>query len=312
MNSKKTTSSLQSGLILAALTLLLSLAQTAHAGTLVRVTTSVGDFTLELFDDTTPITVENFLNYVTSGRYDGTVVHRLVPDFVFQGGWLTFDETANTFSPIATDPTITNEFEVSNTRGTIAMAKLGGDPDSATSQWFINLVDNTSLDSSNGGFTVFGRVLDEDMDVIDAIGALTPTTLVSNLDPFLVINYNGGTLLSSNLVNVAMSLIEAPIDPPNYFDAASGLLNVTVDAGASGIASISFALTSTEPEVIIQLDLSSIEMLTESVENIATFDGSTGELVLPELVIDGNVAYRNVRFQLSDSEQFIFTLNSFE
>ena len=312
MNSKKTTSSLQSGLILAALTLLLSLAQTAHAGTLVRVTTSVGDFTLELFDDTTPITVENFLNYVTSGRYDGTVVHRLVPDFVFQGGWLTFDETANTFSPIATDPTITNEFEVSNTRGTIAMAKLGGDPDSATSQWFINLVDNTSLDSSNGGFTVFGRVLDEDMDVIDAIGALTPTALVSNLDPFPVINYNGGTLLSSNLVNVAMSLIEAPIDPPNYFDAASGLLNVTVDAGASGIASISFALTSTEPEVIIQLDLSSIEMLTESVENIATFDGSTGELVLPELVIDGNVAYRNVRFQLSDSEQFIFTLNSFE
>ena len=64
--------------------------------------------------------------------------------------------------------------------------------------------------------------------------------------------------------------------------------------------------------MIIQLDLSSIEMLTESVENIATFDGSTGELVLPELVIDGNVAYRNVRFQLSDSEQFIFTLNSFE
>ncbi len=301
-------------LIFATLSLLfgLSLTQAAYGGTQVRVTTSLGDFTLELFDDTTPITVENFLNYVTSGRYDGTVIHRLVPNFVIQGGWLTFDENAATFTPITTDATIDNEFEISNTRGTIAMAKVDGDPHSATSQWFINLVDNTGLDSNNGGFTVFGRVLDEDMAVVNAIGALNAVTLVSGLDTFPVVNYSGGTVLNSNLVNIAMSVIEVPLDPPNYFDAASGLLNVTVDAGASGIASLSFALSTTDPQIMIQLDLSSIVMLSESVENIATFDDSTGELFLPEIVVDGNVAYSNVSFQLSDSEQFIFTLSSFD
>jgi peptidyl-prolyl cis-trans isomerase A (cyclophilin A) len=291
---------------------LLGFSQVANARTLVKVTTTLGDFTVELFDEETPQTVANFLNYVTSGRYDGTVIHRLVPNFVFQGGWLTFDESAALFSPITTDPTVQNEPGISNTRGTIAMAKLGGDPNSATSQWFVNLVDNTDLDDNNGGYTAFGRVLEEDMDVVDAIGALDAVTLVSTLDTFPVINYSGGSVLNSNLVNIAMSVIDPVLDPPNYFDEGTGLLHVTVDAGASGIGSIVFNLTSTDPEVIIQLDLASVQMLSDSVENIATFDGNTGELVIPELVVGEAVAYRNLRFLLSDAEQFIFTLNSFE
>lgn len=121
------------------ISVLLFTMQSTAANTTVRVITSLGDFSIELFDDVAPITVTNFLNYVNSGRFNGTVIHRSVPSFIIQGGWLTFDQTNNSLNPITTDPTIQNEFNLSNTRGTIAMAKQEGNPDSASSQWFINL-----------------------------------------------------------------------------------------------------------------------------------------------------------------------------
>ena len=98
----------------------------AFAGTVVRVSSAVGDFHIELFDDTAPGTVANFLKYVNSGAYNGTVVHRLIPGFVFQGGWLSFNEGQQSFSPLATTGNIQNEFAALNRRGTIAMAKVGG------------------------------------------------------------------------------------------------------------------------------------------------------------------------------------------
>jgi cyclophilin family peptidyl-prolyl cis-trans isomerase len=139
---------------------------------------------IELFDSAAPVTVTNFLAYIEnqSGvrRYDGTFIHRNAPGFVIQGGGYSYDASVGAFGPtsaphIETDPPIVNEFDVSrsNVRGTIVMAKLGGDPDSATSEWFINLADNSAnLDNQNGGFTVFGRVLGSGMDVVDAIAAL--------------------------------------------------------------------------------------------------------------------------------------------
>ena len=151
---------------------------------------------LRLFDEITPATVTNFLNYVNGttlngGSYDGSFVHRSADniggDFVIQGGGFTFDPLVGdgTFSynavddaypgglqEVTTDPPIVNEFSLSNVRGTIAMAKLSGDPDSATSQWFINLADNSAiLDGQNGGFTVFGEVISDGMTVIDGIAA---------------------------------------------------------------------------------------------------------------------------------------------
>jgi len=146
--------------ILAILTLVFPV---AHAGTLVQFRTTFGDIEVELYDQDKPVTVQNFLRYVQSGRYTNEFSHRLMPYFVLQGGGYTL--TTNTISAIPTDPPIINEYGVgnqySNVYGTIAMAKLGGDTNSATSQWFFNLTNNLFLDAhdTNDFFVVFGRVI---------------------------------------------------------------------------------------------------------------------------------------------------------
>ena len=162
------------------------------AGTVIafntNITTGKDLFFVELFDAPesttpdgnkavqTPNTVENFLGYVRSGAYDNSFIHRSIPDFVIQGGGfktpvLPADQPGSDPNPIASGPAIVNEPGNSNLRGTIAMAKLGGDPNSATNQFFFNLKDSNSsnLDYQNGGFTVFGKVLGAGMDLVDAI-----------------------------------------------------------------------------------------------------------------------------------------------
>lgn len=139
--------------------------------TVVRMQTSAGLIDIELYDhagpagaSAAPITAANFLEYINSGRYDNTFFHRLESGFVLQGGGFTFtdaDAPPRSFA-IHTDPPIVNEFDAhrSNVEQTLAMAKLGGDPNSATSQFFFNLGDNSAnLDNQNGGFTVFAKVI---------------------------------------------------------------------------------------------------------------------------------------------------------
>ncbi|MDG1751878.1 MAG: peptidylprolyl isomerase [Thalassotalea sp.] len=147
----------------------LSLVGFTTQATIVEFQTSHGDFKVNLHDETTPITVENFLKYVTEGRYDNTIVHRTVDDFVIQGGGAKFE---GTLPPtwIDADPSITNEPIYSNVTATISMAK-GANINSATSQWFINTKNNaSSLDPYNrGGFTAFGEVIEDGMTVVNAI-----------------------------------------------------------------------------------------------------------------------------------------------
>jgi cyclophilin family peptidyl-prolyl cis-trans isomerase len=128
---------------------------------MVTFNTNQGPITVELFDKQAPRTVANFFNYITSGRYDNSIFHRLVSNFVLQGGGFTFtsDGATTSLPAIPTDPAVKNEFGISNTQGTLAMAKVGNDPNSATDQFFFNLANNSSnLDNQNGGFTVFGKV----------------------------------------------------------------------------------------------------------------------------------------------------------
>ena len=125
------------------------------AGTVTR------NLDMALFSQRTPGTRTNFLNYITDGDYVDSFVHRSVPNFVIQGGGFKFitDGSAISIAAVPTDPPIANEPGISNTLGTVSMAKLGGDPDSATSQWFVSTSENSSnLDFQNGGFTVFARL----------------------------------------------------------------------------------------------------------------------------------------------------------
>jgi cyclophilin family peptidyl-prolyl cis-trans isomerase len=153
-----------------AFALLCPATQAADGKVLVLVETSKGNLTLALNADKAPKTVANFLRYVDEGGYNGTIFHRIVPGQLIQGGG--YDEDLR--SKRTHDP-VDNEADngLSNRRGTIAMARYP-DPDSATSQWFINLIDNDYLDHSakdwvGWGYCVFGEVV-EGMDVVDAIG----------------------------------------------------------------------------------------------------------------------------------------------
>ncbi len=138
----------------------------------IEMQTSVGAIVVELWPDVAPCTVNNFLSYMDSGRYDGTFIHRTVANFVVQAGGYEYDSGTDTFASILRDPAVVNEPGESNLRATIAMARVGGQIDSATSEFFFNLSDNTGLDTVDEGFTVFGVVADASMIVVDAIEAL--------------------------------------------------------------------------------------------------------------------------------------------
>ncbi|HEX2252830.1 MAG TPA: peptidylprolyl isomerase [Thermoanaerobaculia bacterium] len=138
----------------------------------VLLATSLGDIVLELDAEKAPGTVENFLSYVRSGHYDGTIFHRVIPNFMIQGGGFTADmDQKPTGSPIQNEA----DNGLTNTLGTIAMARTS-QPHSASAQFFINTADNAFLnhrskDTQGWGYTVFGKVVDG-MDVVRQIGAV--------------------------------------------------------------------------------------------------------------------------------------------
>ncbi|MEJ2129549.1 MAG: peptidylprolyl isomerase [Woeseiaceae bacterium] len=146
---------------------------------MITIKTSHGDISVELFEDKAPISCANFRQYATDGHYDGTVFHRVIPNFMIQGGGM--DES------MASKPTrepIKNEADngEANARGTLAMARTNV-VDSATSQFFINLNDNDFLNhgSRDFGYAVFGKVTDG-MDVVDAIAAVATGTRAGHQD----------------------------------------------------------------------------------------------------------------------------------
>jgi cyclophilin family peptidyl-prolyl cis-trans isomerase len=153
-------------------------------GTVIRFDTTSGTFDAELLDSAAPVTVANFQSYQESSAWQNLIVHRNVPNFVIQAGGFTVSNSQ--ISAVPTNPPINNEFNPanSNVRGTIAMAMVSGNINSGSSQWFINVVDNTFLD--DGKYTVFGRIIGSGMQVVDAINNI-PSRNVSTL-------YNNGVL----------------------------------------------------------------------------------------------------------------------
>ena len=155
----------------------------------VRLSTSAGDIVLELDREKAPKTVENFIGYVKSGHYAGTIFHRVIPNFMIQGGGMDKNMAEKkTGAPIPLE----SRNGLKNERGTVAMARTS-DPNSATAQFFINVQDNAFLDQPNSrdgnGYAVFGKVI-EGMEVVDRIREVPTTTKAPHqnvpVDPIVI------------------------------------------------------------------------------------------------------------------------------
>jgi peptidyl-prolyl cis-trans isomerase A (cyclophilin A) len=177
----------------------LQTATAAPDGTVtVLMKTSLGDITVELDPHDAPISVANFMNYVDSKAYDGTIFHRVVPGFCVQGGGFTADfskEISEGHTAIKDE----GHNGLHNERGTIAMARTS-DPDSATSQFFFNLVDNSQMLDAGGqngpdGYAVFGKIV-KGLDVMDKIAAVATTTKVTGMGPMENVPVDNVVLIS--------------------------------------------------------------------------------------------------------------------
>ena len=220
--------SIRRTLMLAAILLMLPIWAQA---TNVIITTPLGDIELEMLEDDAPITVANFLSYISGGEYETTFIHRSEPGFILQGGGYTFN-SVNGAQEVKIKGAIQNEFKVSNTKGTVAMAKIPNQPNSATSQWFINLEDNSAdLDNQNSGFTVFARVVNG-MDVAEAIADLQILNASQTFQRLPVINYTeGATITEENLVMTSLVEVDAP---PTPFEMNVGLSDIWYDPVTDG------------------------------------------------------------------------------
>ena len=218
------------------------LAAAALSAQTVRFKTNLGDIDVTLLPQNAPRTVENFLRYANRGAYNGTFFHRSVAGFVIQGGGFRWGGSAP--ADIPQDAPILNEYNVSNTRGTIAMAKLGSGPNTATNQWFFNLADNSAnLNNQNGGFTVFGRVANQaGLDVMDGLASQRVIDASSFFgaayDSLPVRNYSSGRPSDANLLIVnEVQVLNAP----------------SVSAGGIVLASAFGGFTSAAPGAYLEI-----------------------------------------------------------
>jgi cyclophilin family peptidyl-prolyl cis-trans isomerase len=252
----------------------------------VRLTTVLGNIDIALFGQQKPVTVTNFLKYVDQGRYflpDPTTnqtassfIHRSVPSFVIQGGGFvgTVDPSATTNpnkdnvqpTQVLTFAPIQNEPGISNKRGTIAMAQVGSDANSATSQWFINLADNggapNNLDIRNnnsGPYTVFGRVVGNGMSVVDAIAALPRFNAGAPFDTLPLRNYTSPNSIkiqnlasSPGIVQISPLSFSAVSDNGNASVAVSGT-NLLVTGNNAGTAHITVTATDVDGGTVSQM-----------------------------------------------------------
>lgn len=264
--------------------------------TAVRLTTVLGEIDIALYDQRAPQTVANFKNYLDTGRYYPTdpttmmpaplFVHRSVAGFVIQSGG--YAGTVNPADPahilptaVVTFPPVPNEPGISNARGTLAMAKLETDPNSATSQWFINLADNggppNNLDTVNGGFTVFGRVTGDGMTVADAISLVPRYNFGSPFESLPLRDYDPANAVApENLVAIAsMEYIPAltftaSSAQPNLATVKVIGTNLLVTPKAIGDATITVTATDVDGAQVSQSFVVSMIANPAHVANIST------------------------------------------
>lgn len=308
-------------------------AVTAQAGTLVRMDTTFGSLTVELYDDETPVSVENFLQYLEQGVYSRGVVHRLDNDNkVIQGGMIRYlgDCTEGVLINCSTDwiepdAPIKNEAGIPNTRGTLAYARTA-EVDSATSQWFINTDDNPAfnnrIDEESGepvtGYAVFGHVRGDGMQVVDRITELGTRTLDQRiLTQFPMRDTSVVYPVESTLVMYNMYEVERYTNALNVFEFQSGRLSLTADVVDTGPLSLQMVMIGIDPQPIFEVDPDTIVVMAHTPEGNAGFGHEADPTILrvPMIEINENgdiYQMRNVVFRMIDEARLWFQLISFE
>ncbi|WP_219908555.1 peptidylprolyl isomerase [Nitrosomonas aestuarii] len=276
--------------------------------------TNLGNFCMELLERQAPKTVANFVNYIDSGAYLQSIFHRSMPGFVIQGGGFKVIKGDNgaTVTAVNTFDPVENEFGISNTRGTVAMAKLPEKPDSATNQWFVNLSDNSGspafLDTQNGGFTVFGRILYDGMAVFSAIEDLPRTNFGEPLSSTPTVNLDvTKPAMIENFVRVSNVELH---DVTSVFN--NNILSFAVDAGNNGFFEAQLELVVTDTGVVFEFDPASVISLSTAPTNVATFSAQNRTLTIPSVIVNETTLLNNVVLSLTDPANLQFTLVSFE
>jgi cyclophilin family peptidyl-prolyl cis-trans isomerase len=284
-------------------------------GTFLKMTTNFGPIYIEMFDDQTPITVANFLAYVNAGDYNNSIFHRLVPNFVLQGGVVKVVDpsaTPDQIEFIESRGTIQNEFDPSrsNVARTLAMAKVGppqGSPpttetiNSASSSFFFNLGDNSAnLDNQNGGFTTFARVYDDaSWDVVQAMNSLNAPGNFPQF-PELPEDANGNLAVISNLSVLPENTFNVRSSNPNVLNASLVNGQVSLQAVGAGVATVT--VTGSSP-----YDGSTLSD-TFAVAINPTAAINPAEDAAPATITVGNADSKAVRF--TDADGTVVTISS--
>lgn len=295
----------------------------------VRVSTTYGDFTIELLPQAAPATVNNFLGYVDRGDYSRLIWHRLAHNFVIQAGshkWMG-DCVSGLLPPacgpafIPVGPTVINEPGVSNTRGTLAMAKVDGMPDSASSQWFINLADNAAnLDNQNSGFTVFAKVLGDGMNVPDRINMLSTVQVSQGIIDLPVrepetLAINNPSPSEKHLVLMNAWRVDRYSAALHVFEYGSARLSTYVNAGSLGNLSLTMRIIEDTAQTVFRIDPESIIPLAILPDGMATFSEADQLLRIPQVEVNnmGQVSVlNNVVLRMTDFDTLTLVLESFE
>lgn len=220
----------------------LALSLAAQAPQTVRFKTAFGNMDVQLLTSSAPLTVANFLKYMNKGSYNNSIFHRSVPGFIIQGGG--FQVSGDKLLEITPDAAVQNEYKESNLRGTLAMAKQDGDPNSATNQWFFNLSNSNALNlnNQNGGFTVFGRIVDDaSLRVMDALANVpvpNNTPLSSPFDEMPLINWTSGVPTAANFLIIESVTLVSTLPAPSISDA--GVVSASAFGGYTTAAPGSF------------------------------------------------------------------------
>ncbi len=292
------------------------LAPEANAGSIVGVKTSLGDFYIEVDEVAAPVTAGNPLNYVRTGRYNNSFVHGASGGATIRGGGYVYNSCNTGPEPIPSDPPVPLEMTgLSNRSGTIAALHPSTEPDAATSQWLINIGNAPSLDTLNGGYAVFGKVLGDGLAVVSQIASANPVRLgffeETPTINYLETNVDCQRFSRDNLVLMYMSVISNDrFAPTAHYDPATQTLSVNIDLGEDGFRQLDFDVDAQASQTSMTPRLASARILAEPVPNMATYNRISGRLVLPSIAVAGEIVYRNLEFDLLDSSDSKFILRT--